>query len=182
MKRGGGPAGRLPVARFLLTLPAAALAFIAIAILDQRETFLSAWGITPPAPAVAKSTPGSEQALAAIGAFNRAMERAYRLGSAQALAEVSLGGELRSRLTEEFSYLPALARASGMELSDFKVISVEPSGAGGWRVTTDETWAAANATRRNRLRFRYVLLAAGGAPRIDDITPILPEPVRAPRD
>lgn len=172
--------GRFPVARYLVALPVAALAFMALAILDQRETFLSAFGSPALAPPAASGpTPESDRAVAAVRELAAALEEAYRDGSVGPLARVAIAPPLRAELDLELGD-PRLRQASaGLELGDFELLSVEPVGDGGWQVTTDETWSAADGKSRHRLRFRYALSARAAGLRIDEMLPILPEPVRA---
>ena len=182
MRRRTPTTGGIPIGRYLLTLPVAAVAFIGIAVLDERETFLAAWWPARAAlAAVEGSGRDSGRAIEAVRTFGAALERAYGLGSPEPLKGVSMAAALRAELAAELSDPRLRPFCAGLALTDLTAVQLEPSGAGGWRVITGETWSGPGEAGRHRLRFRYTLSPEGKGFRIDEMTPVLPEPVREPR-
>lgn len=170
----------LPLRRYLLTLPIAAAAFMGLAILDQRETFLAAWGFSAGAPVTTGPTQASAEAEETVRAFNRVLERCYADLSVMPLRGERVAPELVRFLEAEISHPEAGGAARGMRLTKLSFVQVEPAAAGGWSLTTDETWGWDDPARRpSRLRFRYRLAAAGGGLRVEEMTPVLPEPAVA---
>lgn len=169
--------GKFPVRRYLVALPVAALTFMALAVLDERETFLSALRPpSPPAPVAAGPSAESDRAVEAVRAFARALETAYRDGSSEPLAPLALSPELRAELALELGDARLRPATAGLALRNFELLAVEPAGEGAWQVTTDETWMGAAGGKRHRLRFRYALAGLAGDLRIDGMVPMLPEP------
>jgi hypothetical protein len=78
---------------------------------------------------------------------------------------------------------PATGAASrGLRLLGLSFVQVEPAGEGGWSLTTEETWGrpdSGGADALSRLRFHYRLGPSGEGLRIEEMTPVLPEPVDA---
>lgn len=171
-------ASGLPVRRYLASLAVAALAFMALAILDQRETFLGALlpgRSAPEAGAAPDQAAEADRAVGAVRAFNAAVGEAYVRRSSAPLEGVAMSDAVRAELELEIGDRVAGPAATGLRLTDLEVLRVEPAG-GAWQVTTDETWSGAGVTSRHRLRFRYRLVPAGERLRVEEITPILPEP------
>ena len=165
--------GGLPVGAYVATLLAAAVGFMALSILDQKDLFFTAWGFTTaPAPAPVAVADGSA-AKAAVRQLNSALETAQTRGDSSALDSVPLSPALRGEL------LDAVSRGGGSDLAlaEFEILRLEPRPLSGWEVTTDETWKSAGS--RSRLRFRYRLSQSDRVLRIDEMTPLLPEPVSA---
>ena len=171
----------LPVRRYLLAVPVGALLFMALSLVVERETFFSLFKMfDPPAsPDPAASRP----AQALVERCNRAIEAAYRQGGPSPLGQVPMAAELREELARAVTYARA-RREPPLRLASQAFIRVEPlPGGAGWTLETDEVWVwdAAQGTPagRSRLRFRFRLAEAGGSLRLEEMTPILPEPSRA---
>jgi hypothetical protein len=168
------------VRRWLLTLPLAAIAFVALAIVDERETFLAAWGFGGPAPTSTAPTAASAEAEAAVRAFNTALERCYAEGSAAPLAGVRVAPDVRHAVEGELAHAASRAAARGLRLQGLSFVQVEPTGESAWSLTTEETWGHPEpGTARSRLRFRYRVVLSAGGPTLEDVTAVLPEPVDA---
>jgi len=174
-------AAKFPVARYFIALPVAAVLFMALAIVDEREVFLSALGEPqrPAAPVEETSNPEAERAVAAVRGLAAAVQAAYRDGSSKPLTAVALAPELRAELELEVAPRDGRERVSELALNEFELLSVEPGGDGSWSVTTDETWVASGGGERHRLRFRYRIAENAGTFRVDEMVPILPEIERA---
>jgi hypothetical protein len=170
------------VRRYLLTLPVAAVAFMGLAVVDERETFLAAWGFGGPAPASTAPTAASAEAEAAVRAFNAALESGYAEGSAAPLAGARVSPDVLRAVEAELSHPLTGAASRGLRLLGLSFVQVEPAGEGGWTLTTEETWGrpdSPGAGAPSRLRFRYRLGPSGEGLRIEEMTPVLPEPVDA---
>lgn len=168
--------------RFLLTLPLAAIAFMGIAIVDERETFLAAWGLGAPEPPATPATAAPAEAEEAVRAFNALLEQCYAAGSAAPLGGARVSPDVLRGVEAELSHPAAGAASRGLRLLRLALVQVEPAGEGAWSLTTEETWggpAPGSARIASRLRFRYRLATSGEGLRIEEMTPVLPEPVDA---
>lgn len=170
----------LPVGRYLLAVPVAVLAFLALTMAQERDVFLPWLGLAAPEPAVETRTEAAARALARVNAF------------AAARADVQRGGtwprglaapEATARLTEAAGYARRRGLAQPTALTAARVVSVEPWGGGAWRVVREETWSmtepggapAGAATTR----LLYELAPHEGALRIESVAPALEDPMRA---
>lgn len=177
------PRRSLPVGRYTVASVVAAVAFMTLAIVDQRDTFLAAWGFrASPSPRARMSASDAEAVGAAVRAFVAALEATYRAGSAAPLAAVATSTPLRDEIAAELADPVARDEARGLALARLEILAVEPIGAdGSWQVLTEETWSAPGRASRSRLRFRYSLSPGVGRYRVDQMDTIPPEPTRAPR-
>ncbi len=178
---------RLPLSRYVVAVPLAALLFVAVAVIQEKETFLPLLGLGASAPAAAGAlAPESErQARQLVDRLNRQLQGCYAAGDAGALSALPLAAGLLARLQLELRF--ALAQGEPPpRLEALEVLQVASTSHHGWSVTTDETWAwgspgSAGAYRR-RLRLRYDLAAQErGGLLVEEITPLLPDPARAAR-
>ena len=168
----------LPVRRYAAAIGVAAAGFLALSMVDQRDVFLSAWGLAP-GPAVVKSGEGAP-AEHAVRGFLGALEAAYGAGDAASLGTISISEPLREEVASELAHPLTRAASAGLVLSRLEVLRVEPRPPAGGEVATDETWTSPTG-RRSRLRFRYRLATDGEGLRVNEMTPLLPEPVSEPR-
>jgi hypothetical protein len=153
------------------TLLVATVAFLGIGIVDQRDYFLRTWGFRSDArPADAEGL----RAEGAVRAFLAALQAAYRTSTAAPLEPVALAPGLRQEIAAELAHPAAHGGSAGLALTSLDVLRVEPLPRSGFEVTTDETWTSP-AGRDSRIRYRY---RVGQDLRIDEMTPLLPEPVR----
>ncbi len=153
-----------------------------LAIVDERETFLAAWGLRGATPAPTAATAESVAAEEAVRAFNGALERCYADGSTLPLEGTRVSSDVFRAVEAELSHPVAGPASRALRLMRLAFVRVEPSGDGGWSLTTAETWGwpePAPARVASRLRFRYRLASSGGGLRIEEMTPVLPEPVDA---
>lgn len=169
----------LPVRNYLLSLPLAALAFVALAVVEESQAFLPALGlgVAPPSSLPPEASSEAEQA---VRRFNAALERAYAQGSAAPLGTGAASPSLQAALEAELSHAATGPATKGLALDVFMVLDAEPDREGGWEVTTEETWASSpiEGKTRARLRFRYRLAREARGLRVDEMIPLLPEPVR----
>lgn len=161
--------------RYLLVVPLAALLFIALAMIEQRDTFLPAIGLAraPTADLVA----GADAARTArLGAAVTALNRAYAAASAAGTPGPLAGAPIAAALRRELVAALGVARARGelpARLASSRLIGVAPADGGRWSLTTEETWRGGTAARpwRSTLRFSYRLTEEGGGARIEEIRP-----------
>jgi len=167
---------RVRVAPYLASALVAAVAFMLLAILDQRETFLPLFGLGPSADEVpALSSTERAAAETAVQSFLAALSRAYADGSKAALPEEAVATPLRESIALDLAFAagrhePPLALS---ELTVRSVVATPP----GFSVETEELWAEpAGNVRPSRLRYRYVLSRVGGRLIVDEMSVLLPEP------
>ena len=155
---------------------------MALAILDERDTFLAAWGLGGPASPPAGAKAASAEAEDAVRTFNATLERCYTEGSTAPLEGARVSSDVLRAVAAELAHPVAGPASRALRLTRLAFVRVEPSGDGGWSLTTEEVWgwpAASPARTASRLRFRYRLAPAGDGLRVEEMTPVLPEPVDA---
>ena len=166
----GAARGGLPAARYAAVAGLFAVAFVALAMADEWAIFRDAWFSPPRGPERSESAPEAERAVRALAA---AIDRAYRGGPA-ALDAAPAGAALLADLRAEIAFArrPGAGTPEGLRRLD--VLAARPEPGGAWRVATEETWAFGGAD--SRLRFSYRVAPDGADLRVEEATPVLPEP------
>ncbi|MBI5527433.1 MAG: hypothetical protein HY897_13955 [Deltaproteobacteria bacterium] len=167
-------------------MPAAVLAFMAIAVMDQREVFLPLAGLGPeaaPAPSRPEAAAAAERL---VRGYNAAIEAAGPGGGADRLDAVALSGDLRSATRRELAFARTLPGVCPLRSAAFAVRLLDPLPSGGFTVETDETWTpdcppGVSSPRPSRLRHRYTIIDRNGL-RIEQAVPVPPDPVDAKAD
>lgn len=163
--------GRLPVGKYLLSLPAFVVAFLALGIVDQwltvrahlsagelqREVgghiagrwarILSAVGLSRPDTAMASpqdrmaSGEGAE-AKRLVLELNYQMEAAFRTGAPPAAGASPVSPSLAGEIAADIAF----SRSAGepaLAAEVLEVLDVAPRDGGGWSVVTKEAWRPA---------------------------------------
>lgn len=170
----------LPVRRYLVWLPVAAVGFMLLAMADQWQTFASLFGIEPASPVdLALSPEVKARAEQAVREFNAALEGSYRAGSVTADDGALLSTELRDSLERELEFveahrLPFATTSSAIAFRESRALPDESI-----EVVTEEVWTSSAAVpgRRSRLRFRYRVRIADNGTRVESMRPIMPRAV-----
>ncbi|HEU5250192.1 MAG TPA: hypothetical protein VFW15_09405, partial [Thermoanaerobaculia bacterium] len=116
----------------------------------------------------------------AVLEFVAALEEAYRIGRVAPLEALPLSPLVREEIASELSHPVTRAASAGLTLRRLEVLRIESRPPEGWEVSTDETWVVPGGAR-SRLRFRYRLGRDGDVFRVNQMTPLMPEPVSETR-
>jgi len=156
---------RIPIGRYLLTVPIAVGLFLVLAIIEEHEVFF------PPERPQAPGKEATAPVERVVRDLAAAIEAGYAGGS---VPEAIVSPELGAEIAAEFEF--ARRRSDPpLRLSRLEVLRVDPAGDGKYTVTTDETWTDGDGEQASHLRWRYRV--GGSSPRrVEEMVPLIPRP------